>query len=219
MYRIIPLLQCTQCIRYRGILYTIPLYLEFKINIFSIFWQVSGVKSKLIRFLDFLDFFLIFGCLKTGLNSRDLDTQKCSHSALVDISVPPLHRSFHKQRAMVRRELDNREPWKPQREIVKRPRDTKPPSQILDCPQVEKAILNNLPHLHMATLGLADKATYGEIKSDLKTCLSKGRLPPPPSRLSLDPSKVPSSRPVLTQKATTTSSLSSSWPCTTTTLR
>ena len=53
----IPLLQCTQCIRYRGILYTIPLYLEFKINIFSIFWQVSGVKSKLVRFLDFLDFF------------------------------------------------------------------------------------------------------------------------------------------------------------------
>ena len=57
MYRIIPLLQCTQCIRYRGILYTIPLYLEFKINIFLIFWQVSGVKSNLIRFLDFLDFF------------------------------------------------------------------------------------------------------------------------------------------------------------------
>ena len=32
----IPLLQCTQCIRYRGIFYTIPLCLEFKINIFSI---------------------------------------------------------------------------------------------------------------------------------------------------------------------------------------
>ena len=31
---IIPLLQFTQCIRYRGISYTIPLYLEFKINIF-----------------------------------------------------------------------------------------------------------------------------------------------------------------------------------------
>ena len=54
---IIPLLQLIHCIRYRGILYTIPLYLEFKINIFSIFWQVSGVKSKLVRFLDFLDFF------------------------------------------------------------------------------------------------------------------------------------------------------------------
>ena len=47
-------------IRYRGILYTIPLYLEFKINIFSIFLQVSGVKSKLVRFSDFLD---IFGIL------------------------------------------------------------------------------------------------------------------------------------------------------------
>ena len=44
---IIPLLQFMHCILYRGILYTIPLYLEFKINIFSIFWQVSGVKSKL----------------------------------------------------------------------------------------------------------------------------------------------------------------------------
>ena len=47
-------------VRYRGILYTIPLYLEFKINIFSIFWQVSGMKSKLVRFSDFLD---IFGIL------------------------------------------------------------------------------------------------------------------------------------------------------------
>ena len=44
-------------IRYRGIFYTIPLYLEFKIIIFSIFRQVSGVKSKLIRFLDFLEIF------------------------------------------------------------------------------------------------------------------------------------------------------------------
>ena len=32
---IIPLLQFMHCILYRGILYTIPLYLEFKINIFS----------------------------------------------------------------------------------------------------------------------------------------------------------------------------------------
>ena len=54
---IIPLLQCIKCIRYRGIFYTIPLYLEFKIIIFSIFRQVSGVKSKLIRFLDFLKIF------------------------------------------------------------------------------------------------------------------------------------------------------------------
>ena len=52
--------------------------------------------------------------------------------------------------------------------MIKWARDTKPPSQILDCPQVEKTVLDNLPHLHMATLGLADKATYGEIKSDLK---------------------------------------------------
>ena len=39
---------------------TIPLYLEFKINIFSIFWQVSGMKSKLVRFSDFLDIFGIW---------------------------------------------------------------------------------------------------------------------------------------------------------------
>ena len=44
---------------------------------------VSGVKSNLVRFLDFLDFFWIFGCSKTGLHSRDLDTQKCCHSALL----------------------------------------------------------------------------------------------------------------------------------------
>ena len=30
----IPLLQCTQCIRYRGVSYTIPLNIEFIINIF-----------------------------------------------------------------------------------------------------------------------------------------------------------------------------------------
>ena len=41
---------------------------------------MSGVKSELVRFLDFLDF---FGFLKTGLHSRDLDTQKCCHSAMI----------------------------------------------------------------------------------------------------------------------------------------
>ena len=66
----IPLLQWTQCIRYRAILYIIPLYLEFKINNFSIFCQVSGVKSKLIRFLDFLDFWMFL----TERHSRDLDS-------------------------------------------------------------------------------------------------------------------------------------------------
>ena len=37
------------CIWYRGIFHTIPLYLELKINIF---WQVSGVKSKLVWISD-----------------------------------------------------------------------------------------------------------------------------------------------------------------------
>ena len=46
--------------------------------------NVAEENMKLIRFLDFLDFFWIFGCLKTGLHSRDLDTQKCCHSALAD---------------------------------------------------------------------------------------------------------------------------------------
>ena len=44
--------------------------------------NVAEENMKLIRFLDFLDFFWIFGCLKTGLHSRDLDTQKCCHSAV-----------------------------------------------------------------------------------------------------------------------------------------
>ena len=61
LYRgiIIPHFTIQLCIRYRGIFKTIPLYLEFKINIFSIFWQVSGVKSKLVRFSYFLDIFAI----------------------------------------------------------------------------------------------------------------------------------------------------------------
>ena len=41
-------------------------------------------NMKLIKFLDFLDFFWIFGCLKTGLHRRDLDTQKCCHSAMIE---------------------------------------------------------------------------------------------------------------------------------------
>ena len=85
LYRgiIIPHFTIQLCIRYRGIFKTIPLYLEFEINIFSIFWQVSGVKSKLVRLSHFLDIFWNYGRLKTELHSRDLGTLKCSHSALL----------------------------------------------------------------------------------------------------------------------------------------
>ena len=73
LYRgiIIPHFTIQLCIRYRGIFKTIPLYLEFKTNIFSIFRQVTGVKSKFVRLSDFLDIFWNFGSLKTGLHSRD----------------------------------------------------------------------------------------------------------------------------------------------------
>ena len=60
---------------------TIPLYLEFKIDIF----QFSGKSlvcspNKLGFWISWISW--IFGCLKTGLHSRDLDTQKCCHSAM-----------------------------------------------------------------------------------------------------------------------------------------
>merc|ERR1711952_423833 len=61
------------------------MYLEFKINIFSIFCQVTGLKFKLVRFWIS---WVFFGFLKTGFHSRDLDTQKCCHSALVKVILP-----------------------------------------------------------------------------------------------------------------------------------